>query len=98
MFPPLAGSQRLLGAPDVPIKIVLKGLQGPLTASDETYNNIMPGHEKLLTDREIADVLSYVRSAWENGGGDISEEQVKATRTTVVDRQGPWNITELEQH
>lgn len=45
VFPPLAGSQRLLGAPDVPIKIVLKRLQGPLTARGETYNNIMPGHE-----------------------------------------------------
>ena len=75
---------------------MLKGLQGPLTVSDQTYNSIMPGHEKLLTDHEIADVLSYVRSAWENDGGDISEEQVKTTRATVMARQEPWKVSELE--
>ncbi len=58
VFPPLAGSQRLLGEADLPIKIVLKGLQGPLLVGNETYDSVMPSHENLLTDREIADVLS----------------------------------------
>jgi uncharacterized protein len=97
VFPPLAGSQRLLGTPDLPIKIVLKGLQGPLTAGVRDYDSVMPGHERLLTDQEIADVLSYVRSAWENGGRDISTEQVRVVRERFATRQGPWTISELEK-
>ena len=98
VFPPLSGSQRLLGETDLPIKIVLKGLQGPLTASGQDYNSAMPGYEKLLTDQEIADVLSHVRSAWENEAGDVSKEQVRAVREKVAARQQPWTVSELAEH
>ena len=96
VFPPLVGSQRLLGEPELPIKIVLKGLQGPLAVGNETYNSVMPGHEKLLTDQEIADVLSYARSAWGNAGGDVSEDEVRSVRANVVGREEPWTVSELE--
>lgn len=95
-FPPLAGSPRVLGDEEVLIKIVLKGLQGPLTSQGRDYQGLMPGHEAALTDRQIADVLNFVRASWGNGAGDIEETAVKEIRATVKDRRQPWTINELE--
>ena len=94
-FPPLAGSKRLLGPVDLPTRIILKGLQGPLKAGDKHYNGMMPGHEGLLTDLQIADVLNYTRSAWGNQAGEVSEESVGAVRATVARRTSPWTEPEL---
>ena len=94
-FPPLAGSKRLLGPVDLPTRIILKGLQGPLKAGDKHYNGIMPGHEGLLTDLQIADVLNYTRSAWGNRAGEVSAKAVAAVRSAITQRTSPWTETEL---
>jgi mono/diheme cytochrome c family protein len=94
-FPPLAGSPRVLGPQEVLIKIVLKGLQGPLESQGRRYNGAMPGHEAAFTDRQIADVLSYVRATWGNRADEITETAVKNTRATVKDRRAPWSAEEL---
>ena len=62
-FPPLAGSEWVLGKPEIPIAIVLRGLQGPLKVGDNHYSNSMPPHRDLLKDEQIAEILSYVRSS-----------------------------------
>ncbi|MDP7657416.1 MAG: c-type cytochrome, partial [Roseibacillus sp.] len=95
VFPPLAGSKRLLGPTEVPVRIVLKGLQGPLEASGEQYDSMMPGHEALLTDQQVADVLNYTRASWGNTAGEVSEESVRSVRTTVARRTSPWTEPEL---
>ena len=89
------GSQRLLGAPELPIKIVLKGLQGPITAGGKSYDSVMPGHEQLLSDQEIADVLSYARSAWGNDAGDIKAETVRKLREQWKEQVKPWTQKNL---
>lgn len=96
-FPPLRGSKRLLGSPEQSIKIVLKGLQGPLSMGNTAYDGVMPGHESLLSDRQIADVLSYVRSAWGNKADQVTEQSVRSVRETIKDRTKPWTIKELNQ-
>ena len=95
VFPPLAGSKRLLGPTEVPVRIVLKGLQGPLEANGEQYDSMMPGHEALLTDQQVADVLNYTRASWGNTAGEVSEESVGAVRATVARRTSPWTEPEL---
>ncbi|WP_245533748.1 c-type cytochrome [Calidithermus timidus] len=40
----------------------------------------MPAFGRLLSDREIAAVATYVRNSWGNQFGLITEEEVKATR------------------
>ena len=95
-FPPLNGSPRVTGDPAVLVRLVLKGLQGEMVASGRPYNGIMPGHETQLSDREIADVLSYVRQAWENGANDVSLELVEEQRAATAGRDVPWTIEELE--
>lgn len=63
-YPPLDQSKWLSG--DMPIKIVLHGLKGPVEVKGETYNNVMAPWGEVLTDLEIARVITYVRSSWSN--------------------------------
>jgi mono/diheme cytochrome c family protein len=86
----------LTANPKTAIKIVLKGIAGPLSAGEKQYNGIMPGHETILNDRQIADVLSYARSAWGNKAKDISVDMVREIRAEVADRKKPWKERDLK--
>jgi nitrite reductase (NO-forming) len=79
-FPPLANSDFLLADRDRAIRIVLKGLSGPVTVNGVTINSIMPPQEAVLTDAQIADVLTFVFNSWGNKGDPFTADHVKATR------------------
>ena len=79
-FPPLAGSDFLLADRDRAVRIVLKGLTGPVTVNGQTINSAMPPQEAVLTDQQVADVLTYVYNAWGNKGDAFTADQVKALR------------------
>jgi mono/diheme cytochrome c family protein len=94
-FPPLAGSSIATAAdPGKIIRIVLHGLQGPIEVNGTTYNSMMPPHAAQLKDREIADALTYVRSAWGNTAAPVTVEAVAEIRATVP-RPAPWTWAEL---
>jgi nitrite reductase (NO-forming) len=80
VFPPLAGSDFLHADHDRAIRIVLKGLSGPVTVNGQTINSAMPPQEAVLTDAQIADVVTYILNAWGNEGDAISSDRVKAIR------------------
>ena len=63
------------------IRIVLEGLVGPVTVNGQTLNSAMPAQKTVLTDQQIADVLTYVFNAWENPGGAFKAGQVEAVRS-----------------
>lgn len=79
-FPPLAMSDYLNADPKRAIGIVLHGLSGRITVNSTGYESVMPAQGSSLTDREIADVLTYVLNNFNNKGGTISEAEVKAVR------------------
>ena len=66
IYPPLAGSNWVLGEPEVVAKVVIAGLGGEIVVKGETYNNVMPGFGAVLSAAEIAAVTNFVRSAWDN--------------------------------
>ncbi len=79
MHPPLsAGSWANKGKKEI-IGIVLNGLSGKIEVDGEIYNNLMPSHAH-LTDRQIADVLSYIRSHFGNQADAITADEVKHER------------------
>ncbi len=78
VFPPLAGSDYLKADKDRAIKVVIKGLSGPVTVNGKLYNNIMPPQE--YTDEQAADVLTYVMNSWGNNYGNVSATDVKRVR------------------
>ena len=79
-FPPLAGSDFMRADRERAIRIVLKGLTGPVVVNGATFNSVMPPQEAVLTDRQIADVLTYVFNTWGNTGDAFNPDQVKAVR------------------
>ena len=79
-FPPLAGSDWLKGKPaDEVIAAVLAGVTGEITVNGGKYNSVMPAMSH-LGDEDIAAILSFVLTSWENGGEPVSAAQVAAVR------------------
>jgi len=96
-FPPLADSSIVAEAdPGRIIRIVLHGLQGPIEVNGILYNSVMPPPVPPLTDKEVADVLTYVRSEWGGEAAPVTVEAVTAIRTQAG-RSTPWTWAELEK-
>ncbi|MEN9991115.1 MAG: hypothetical protein RLZZ224_817 [Verrucomicrobiota bacterium] len=93
-FPPLDGSEWLVNDPELPIKIVLKGLQGPVTVKGVKFVSVMPPHND-LDDQKVADVLTYARQSWSNDAAAITPQQVKAVRDKYKDQAAPWTAQQL---
>ena len=96
-FPALAGSEWVLAeSPNRIVRIVLNGLIGPIDVKGQQFNNNMLAWKDTLTDEQIADVLTYVRSEWGNKASSVSTEQVQKIRGEVGDRGDYWTSKELE--
>jgi mono/diheme cytochrome c family protein len=95
VYPPLAGSEWVTGPAELPIAIVLHGLQGEIVVAGVTYNNnMMPW--KHLDDAQIAAALTYVRSAWGNAAPAVTAADVAKVRAATMDRPGPWTVADLK--
>ena len=79
-FPPLAKSDYLNADPDRAIRIVLYGLYEPIVVNGKPYENYMIPH-KDLSDKDIADILTYVYGSWGNNKTKITADMVKKQRT-----------------
>lgn len=82
-FPPLVGTEWALGDADRMIEIVLKGFEEEIEINGDKYITPMVGLPHLKDD-EIADILTYVRSAWGNDASAVSKEEVTAVRAKVM--------------
>jgi mono/diheme cytochrome c family protein len=53
----------------------------------------------VLSDEEIAAVLTYVRQnkEWSNDAPEVTPERVKAVRAKIKDRANPFTPDELKQ-
>ncbi|MDQ8181831.1 cytochrome c [Pelagicoccus sp. SDUM812005] len=96
-FPPLAGSEWVTGAPEIPIKVLLSGLGGEIQVKGSTYNGAMPAFGAVFDDAEIAAVVTYIRGEWDNGASEVTAEQVAAIRSEIGSR-GAWTAAELAEH
>ncbi len=80
VFPPLAQSDYMLADRERAIRVILKGMTGPVTVNGATYNSAMPPQGDQLNDQQVADVLTYVFNAWGNQGDAFKADDVKAIR------------------
>lgn len=79
-IPPLAGASSLLSPENASaINITLNG-GGRAVAAGVPDAYRMPALRSQLSDREIADVLSYVRAAWGNNAASVKPEDVQKLR------------------
>ena len=79
VFPPLAGSDFLMADKARSIRIVLRGMSGPISVNGTTYDSVMPPVVQ-LTDEQVANVLTYVRNSWGNTGEAVSLDEVRLGR------------------
>jgi mono/diheme cytochrome c family protein len=79
MNPPLIKTDYVLGDKNRLIKIVLNGFNDRVEIEGEMYNNVMPALNH-LTDKQIADVLSYVRNNFGNKASAVTPAEVKKLR------------------
>lgn len=95
VFPPLDGSDWMTGDVELPIRIVLHGLQGPVRVGSSQYQNVMAPLGATLDDQQIADVLTFVRQSWGNDAASVTADQVRAVRAATKDRTNMWTAAEL---
>jgi len=82
-FPQLALSSTVNSAdPASLIHIVLKGAQMPATTAAPTAY-AMPGFDWRMSDKEVADVVTFVRSSWGNQGAAVTAADVAKVRKDV---------------
>jgi nitrite reductase (NO-forming)/hydroxylamine reductase len=94
-FPPLAGSDYLLGGKDRAIGVVVRGLEGEVVVNGVRYSSVMPAMTQ-LSDQEIADALTYAMNSWGNAGGAVSVSQVAAVRAQAAGE--PKSASSPTQH
>jgi mono/diheme cytochrome c family protein len=84
--PSLVGSPLLVGDAGIPTRVVLAGKEGDI--------GLMPPLA-VLTDDEIASVLTYVRRVWGNTASAVEPDAVKEIRGLTKVRTRPWSAEEL---
>lgn len=97
VFPPLVGSAFAQGDPSVPIRIVLHGFAGKINRGGKDINGAMTPFQDLLTDDEIAAVLTHVRSSWGNKAPAVDPAMVKAIREKTKTHVAQMQEEELQK-
>ena len=85
VFPPLDDSRWVTGEKGVLIRILLHGMQGDVEVAGEVYNGNMPGWA-MLSDEELAAVMTHERTSWTNSAEPIQPEEVAAVRELLAGR------------
>ncbi|MEM0914813.1 MAG: cytochrome c [Planctomycetota bacterium] len=96
MIPPLAGNPRVIGDDTERLaKVILHGMHGPVEVNGETYSSVMVGQGEMLSDLEVASVLTYIRNSWGNEALPVLERHVTPVRAAHAERKLPWTVAEL---
>lgn len=77
-FPPVADSDYITDNPDLAISAIVHGLSGEITVNGEVYDGVMPRQN--LSDEEVANVVTYLLNSFDNGGGEVTPDDVNRIR------------------
>ena len=94
LAPPLVDSEWVLGPESRLIRLVLKGLHGPVSVGGKAYNLDMPAMG-FFDDRQLAAILTYIRREWDHGAAPVTERSVAAERAARAGRAEAWSASEL---
>lgn len=94
LAPPLLDSEWVLGSPDIPAKIVLSGLNGPIDVAGTTWRMEMPPLAG-LDDEAVASILTYIRREWEHNAAPVTPAAVAKVREATKKHPQPWQASEL---
>lgn len=74
--PPLAHNPRVTGNANTVIAVVLDGGVGPVKEGGVTWNGAMPPWRGMLTNQDLAAVITYIRRSWGNNASAVHENQI----------------------
>jgi mono/diheme cytochrome c family protein len=95
-YPPMVGSEYVLGSKGMLAAILLDGVQGPLTVEKNPFgSNVMPAWAN-LSDEKLADIMTYIRKSWGNTADEVKPEDVAAVRAMEAKRTTPWGQSDLD--
>jgi mono/diheme cytochrome c family protein len=95
-YPSLVNATYVTGGSKRLLMILLNGLQGHLKTESGEFNGAMPAQALTLTDKKLANLLTYIRQAWGNKAGPVTVEEVAAARKEVQAHSDPYNQAEIE--
>lgn len=98
-YPPIDGSEWVIGGTERLALIVGYGASGPMTVKGASYGAaLMPPHgPPKLTAKEFAAVLTYIRGAWSNTASAVSIEEATDFFNRTKGRTAPYTEPELKQ-
>jgi len=82
MNPTLIGTSYVLGDKGAIIRIALNGFNDNVEINGQTYSNKMPSFA-MLKDKDIADVLTYVRGHFGNHADAVAPGEVAKVRAAM---------------
>lgn len=77
--PALAANALVTGDPAKVIHIVKDGLTGAVQVNGKSYNGTMPAWKGILSNADLAGVITYIRSSWGNKASAVTTAQVSST-------------------
>ena len=99
-FPPLAGSDWVTGGTERLIRVVLHAVTGPIKINGADFSSAMQMTPQgaVLSDQDIANVLTFIRNSWGNQGSMVTKEMVAQVREAEKARTTPWTQAELDKY
>lgn len=95
-FPPLHDSIYVHGSSERLIKLTLHGVMGPFELHGKKYDGQVPMTPfGMLSDKEVADVLTYTRNSYGNKASAITPEEVAKIREATKGMTGFYQMEEL---
>jgi len=93
---PLAGNPAVVDpAPESVINVVINGSMAVvIDGLPDTYR--MPKYRLLLTDQQVADVVSYIRATWGNSAPGVSPKDVVKVREATDPVREPVQILRMK--
>lgn len=89
VFPPLDSSEWVQGEPRILANILLHGINGEIEVAGQKYQGMMPAFPQ-LNDTELAEVATYIRSAWGNQADAVQADLFKTERQSGTGRTTPF--------
>ena len=94
-IPPLAGSEWVNGNTEKLLLIMHNGVQGPIEVAGATYSTQMEAIGANFGPKEMAAVMTYIRTSWGNTG-DIVTPEMAAVGLDISKQRGGGKTTAEE--
>jgi len=87
-FPPLSGTEWVTGDQVRLVKVILKGLMGPIEVNGKQYEGMVPMTPfEGLSDDDVAAVATYIRNSFGNSASPIQPSLKKTDENGIINSQ-----------